>query len=283
MRTDYQTGLSDRDRAGLKEFRQFQKDEAERERLAENRGLYQKYVSDLSTQQARVPKGSRVQPLSFESFCTFLPDDEENPELRLLTATNRILECQVWRNTQSEVSGNLTDAALEMVGMDLDDRPEYSGLELHGDDPEALPAIYARFISITPTYHHDWHFDVLAAFFQRNRLCATLTNLRTAFSLLSDLAIVPEKPAPAAPARTPELNRYGVNLTADPGAPDPEVEKQRARKAYHETIVVRDPRDGKGYTAYMLDHATDADTYKRLVLGENFIPCISHVIRGDLK
>jgi hypothetical protein len=283
MRTDYQTGLSDRDRAGVREQRAWELAFNKQQRDNENRGLYQQYVSSLATQQARVPKGSRIKPLSFDAFSKFLPDDEGNPELRLLIAQNRILQSQVWQGAQRQVANILTDEELELCQFELDSRPEYSGLQLIGNDPEQVKATYKTFMNSTPGYSHDAHFDSLAGFFQRNKLSATLTNLRIAWSLLTDLAIVPPKPsAPApAPARNVELNSHGVNLNR--AAPDPALEEQRARKAYYEEIVCIDPRDGKtGFTAYMLDRA-DANTYKRLVFGENFIPCIGHVISGNLK
>jgi hypothetical protein len=91
--------------------------------------------------------------------------------------------------------------------------------------------------------------------------------------------MIVEKPLQE-PERNPELNKHGVNRNV---APNPEFEKQQAQKRYREEIVVTDPRTGKGYTQYQLDHTVSADEYKRLVFGENFIPTISTVIKPNVK
>jgi hypothetical protein len=266
-RTDFKRGLSERELAGAREFRAFQKSEAEKERLAEDRQMYERtYVSDLRTQQLRTPKSLQVQPLPFDEWRALMPHEEDSPELRGVIASHRALSNANMRTVQSRVLGVLSDEDLEGAGFYMGDRPEaYEGFGLVADDTQLLRKIYAQFIATTPDYDHELMWESLTGFFQRNRLAPTLENLRLAFKGLRELGIAPEKPAPLpAPAQNKELNSYGVNLNIAP--PSAEFERQEAQRKYRTEIVVTDPKDGKGYTQFQTDHFMDASTFQRLFL-----------------
>jgi hypothetical protein len=277
MRTDYRSGLSDRDRAGLKEFRQFQKDEAEREKLEENKNAYQQFVADLEKDNRRTPKSLRIERLSFDEWLKFMPSDEADPVLRGALTTHAALTSTLWRNAKTQLQGQLSDQNLELCGFDLSYRPEHDALELNdGGEPEAVREIFARFVATTPQYSHDVHWDSLCEFFRRNKLSVSLRHFQLAFGGLVQLAIAPEKPAPA-----PAPIRNAVNLNR--AEPDPEWLKQQEKKKYREEIVCIDPRNGEKFTQYQLDHTVSADLFKFLMFGERFIPTIASVIKTGLK
>jgi hypothetical protein len=273
MRVGYERGLSDRDRDGLREFREFQKSEAEKERQEENLAAYQTYVDDLAMEQRRVPVAYKVQPLGFKAWVALMPD-EQDPALRAAVATYTHLQNQNWRTAQKQAAGALTDEQLMGYGFDLTIRPEYTGDgELRSAQGEDGAKTHSEFMAACKNYDPAIDFDTLASFFRRNSLVASLDHLKLAWNGLTVLALVPEKPPVTAPTKA--LNSYGVSIAP----PNMEVDLERKRKKYREDIVIRDPRDGKGFTQYQIDHVVDADTYKRLVLGENAVPLISHVIK----
>lgn len=270
-----QRGLSERERASIREFKAFQVGEARREREAEDRSAYQIYLDTLASEQQRVPSAYQVQPLSFEEWRTNMPPDEQDPAVRGLVASlNAATKQHVAYYRDKAASESLSDEDLRELGFDLSKRP------IDGSDVDGvfLRQAYDSFMAVQKSeYNHDLHFDALSKFIDAYRLNPTFRNIQGAFSVLWHLGLV----QPAAPKPpNPELNEHGVNLRIEP---NPEVEREQARKRYREEVVVVDPRDGKGYTQFQLDNVVSADDFKRLTMGENFIPTIRTVIKPGLK
>jgi hypothetical protein len=268
MRIGYSRGLSDREHASAKEFRDFAAAESKKERLAEDRQMYERYVADLAREMVRVPVSLQVRPLPFDEWRALMPAGEETPELRGIIATHQANLNANWRSAKKQAQQRLSDEQLSACGfVNLDFRPEYvTQDELIGDgDMEKLREDYRKFRAGNPEYDHETHFDDMAAFFSRNKLCANFVNMRAAWSILTELALASPAPAPLpAPAQNKELNSYGVNLNIAP--PSAEFERQEAQRKYRTEIVVTDPKDGKGYTQFQTDHFMDASTFQRLFL-----------------
>jgi len=94
--------------------------------------------------------------------------------------------------------------------------------------------------------------------------------------LLTTLHIVePKPPKPVQPSP--------VQPQPQPNLADNSAEIERKRKRYREEVVVRDPRDNKGYSQYQLDHVVSADLYKFLMMGSTFVPTIRSLIDPRIK
>lgn len=279
MRIGLQRGLSVREQQSMREFREFVAAEEAKAREDEDRREYEKYVAelrpDIDEHGNRIAEGLKPTPLIFEEFQKLLPADEPNAELRGLIATNKALQQTKWREIKDDVgeavaNRELADDELNILGFDLRQRmvPPYWR---EGD-------VYQHFVDSHTQYDSVTHCAPLSEFLERNSLQPTARNLDLAFRLLLIMALIEPKPEPEEPERKhdPNVNAYGVNLAIDYSAVD-------QRKKYLTDIVVVDPRDGRGYTQYQLDHVIGADTYKRLTMGENFIPTIRAVIKPNVK
>lgn len=273
MKVGFERGLSDRELAGRRELREFQAEEARRDRETEDRAAYQSYLDTLAAEQERIPKAYQLEPVSWEEFRSNMPDESDQAVRGLVAARNVLTKQHVAHYRSKVASESLTDDDLLELGFDLSKRPA-DGSEV---DAVFLRQAYSSFQAVQKEYSHDAHFDALSRFVDTYHLAPTFRNLQGGFSVLWHLGLV--QPAAPKPAPDPSLNRHGVNLRI---APNPEVEREQARKRYREEVVIVDPRDGKGFTQYQLDNCVDADTYKRLVIGSKTLT-IADVIKPGLK
>jgi hypothetical protein len=275
LRTGNFTPLSERDHASIREFREFVRQEAEQALEIENKEQYRIYCDTLHAD--RTAPAFQLTPLSFEEFVKLMPEHETDATIRGLIATRMALSrSNVAHYRQKFLTKSLDDDLLQELGFDLTIR-RTDGTDL---DPVLLKQTYDSFRAICPEYDHDTHFTALSDCINTYSLDPNLRNLQTAFGLLWHLRVVEAKSSQSEPQRNPSLNKHGGNLRT---APDEQSEREQARKKYREEIVVTDPRDGKGWTQYMLDHVADAETYRRLVLGEHRHPKMSDVIDWRVK
>lgn len=279
MRTSRFTSLSERDWAAIRLRRAWEREEEAKQREMEDKQGYEAYLQTLAQEQARTPKAYQIAPLSFEEWRKNLPAEEADPTVRALVGTkNALTKAHVASYRQKFVNKSFSDDDLTELGFDLRVRPvDNSEIDL-----VHLRQCYDSFRSLyahaaqpgDPEYLHELHFNELSDFINTYNIDPNLHNLESAFAVLWHLHVIEPKPEPE-----PELNQYGVNLNVER---DPEQERQQKRHDYYNRIVVIDPRDGRTYTDYQLDQLS-ADEYKRLTMGEHFIPTIRTVVKPNVK
>jgi hypothetical protein len=276
LRTGHFATLSERDYASIREFREFCETEEANRLEAEDQQGYETYLQTLAQEQARTPKAYQITPLPFEEWRQNLPVGEADPKVRALVGTkNALTKAHVSYFRNKVVNQSLDDDDLLQLGFDLRQR--------HGDNSEVNPVLLRQSYDTLRALHasefdHDLHFGELSKFIDAYGLDPNLHNLESAFAMLWHLGII--QPKAAKPEPNPALNRYDDNLGVEP---DSELEHDKTRRKYREEIVVTDPRTGQGYTQYQLDHVVDADTYKRLVIGQFKTLTIRDVIKPGLK
>jgi hypothetical protein len=230
-----------------REYREFVAAEEKEQRDREDRAEYAKYEKEM--------RQNRIDLLSFEHWRSYVPEELKNatPTVRGTAATahstfQRLNSVAIDRIK----NGELTNQELEALGgFDVSDRVFSAGAL-------SIPAItmsFEQFAKREPRYVPKLHNPEISAFFGRNNLFPSDEHIRRVFNLLFDLHLLPEPPEP-------EPERPKVNLEIER---DPALEARKRREKYESEIVVTDPENGKGWTAYMLDHVADSETYRRLM------------------
>jgi hypothetical protein len=192
--------LSDRQRAEMKEYREFVKAEADKQRLSEDQEGYQQYIASLEVEQLRVPRAFRVEPLSFEEWRKFCPQNESDPVLRGAKASNLALltrACAEDQKEQDELDAEVRAGRPDPLFL----MPE-NAKKLRMDQSQAYKfeeKQVAIFIKQTPEYfpcrkNADAIRDYLIA---QGAEIANIELLRLAFKRLSALGLLEQRPAPA--------------------------------------------------------------------------------------
>ena len=238
-------------------------------RRDEDHQQYKLYVKQMTSEQ--------LDPLSFDEWQNFMPADEPSPVLRAAIASaNSNVRRNVLLMSEMAAKQPLDDETLLQYGFDLEDRILIES-EL---SPFAIKLALKAFVKKEPRWDTSLHWDAVREFMIRNKLNPTPENFSRAFCLLWNLAVIgpkPEEPQPEPQPNPESLNAHGVNLRIER---DPEMEKRLAWRGYTTEIVATDPRNGRTWTQYQLDHEADSETYRRLVFGEFVRPKVTDVIQA---
>src|SRR5437899_12368468 len=103
--------MSSRDRQSVRERLAFVQAEEEKIRLAEDHIEYEKYRKTFEDEQRRQPPAYCLDPLDFETWRSYAPEDESNSGLRGALATQRSLVSRTVQLERDVVSSG-KDAAL---------------------------------------------------------------------------------------------------------------------------------------------------------------------------
>ena len=114
MRTGNLGSLSERDWAAIKERRAFEREEREKQLLAEDQEQYRAYRKGLDLEQERVPRAYRVNHLSFEEWRSYTDPSIADPVVRGAAATNKALLLKVRQDEANEAEAE-RNAAREAV------------------------------------------------------------------------------------------------------------------------------------------------------------------------
>jgi hypothetical protein len=267
--------LSERDLAGMREFREFAKQEDEKQRLAEDQAEYAKYASIVDEEQKRVPRALKVSPIPFETWRNFTDQSVVDPVLRGAQATNAALLHKV-RSDEAAETEAANKKARDAVAAGKRDDAFTMGEQtrkLRFPNIEAASAFAKAeaqaFLESTPAYYatkKNW--ETMRSYVEAQGVTVPDRYVFSlAFTRLSELGLL--EPAPEPEPEAPPV---------DVQEPDPEEIKRQQRDRYRTAVVIIDPQTGQGYTEYQLDRLP-ADDYKRLMLGEHSTPTISDVIR----
>jgi hypothetical protein len=265
VRTGNLTSLSERDHAGRREFLAFAKQEAHKQRLAEDRAEYQKYRKVIEDEQHRVPPAHRIAPLGFEEWRKFMPEDEVDPVLRGLAATNRALVSTVSKEERDVVTAGKADPAWQTPA-------SAAGLKMSIEAAKTVVKAQAEaFLEATPAYYPTKpNWERMKSYIESQRIAIPNQDVfKQAFERLSALGLLEQRPVPETEPAVPEHEEPQL---------DPEELKRQKQQQYRTEIVITDPRTGQGYTEYQLDRLP-ADEYKRLMIGEFRTPRITDVIK----
>lgn len=252
---------SERDYLAAREFREFVREEEEKQRVNEDAEEYQKYVAQVKSEQQRLAPAERIKPLTFSKWRECIPAElrDAPPVVRggaaTATACMRTLATvAIDRLKRAE----LTDQELATLGFDPEGRMLLPEVEL---SVPVLVDIFTKFNEREPRYRKPLHYGPITDFLLRNNLILSERNVELIFNhLLGVGAIALPEPEPE-PVRPTGVNEFGVNLSM---APNPEVEKRKQWERYTTAVVCTDPETGKGYTEYMLDRV-DSENYRRLM------------------
>lgn len=267
--------LSERDWSSIREFREFDRQEREKQRLVEDKEQYQHYVKTINADQERVPPRYKISPLDFDTWRSFTDATEADPILRGQVATNRALLKRV--GEQEEQDAEKARKAIREGKPDEAFVLPASALGLNMSVQRAKEFVAAeseRFVRENPEYEQFRSAETYEAIIrylsaQTDLQIPNADCLRAAFNRLKSLGMLKETSIPELPP---------VQVEQPPDQIDPEEIKQRQREEYRTKIVITDPRTGEGLTAYQLDRVS-ADEYKRLMIGEFSTPTIVDVIR----
>jgi hypothetical protein len=91
LRTGNLGSLSERDWAAIKERRAFEREERDKQLLAEDQAEYDKYVQAIEAEQTRTPRAYRVEPISFDQWRSYADSSIADPVLRGASATHAAL------------------------------------------------------------------------------------------------------------------------------------------------------------------------------------------------
>lgn len=263
---------STRQQEARRERLEFERQFTEQARTAEDQAEYSKYVRQMQSEH--------LEPLTFEQWRGFVPADEQSPQLRGAIATaNSTVNRALVAMRDRVATQPLDDETLQEYGFDLTDRVRVEGELSQFVVRDSL----RKFVAKEPRWSTEAHLDALSAFMTRCNLYPTPLNLARAFCLLWNLGIIRPKPpnleqSQLIEPQTSGLNEHGINLTVEP---DQEVERRKAWERYTSEIVATDPRNGRTWTQYQLDHEASADEYRRLVFGELAVPKVTDVIGSN--
>jgi hypothetical protein len=229
-----------------REYREFVAAEEKETHDREDRAEYAKYENEM--------RQNRTDPLSFEQWRSYVPEELKNADA--VTRGAAASAFSTFSRLNSVVvdrirNGELTNDELQVLGFDPSDR-------VFAAEALSVPAIAAdlqQFAKSESRYLPKIHGPAISEFFGRNKLFPSNDHIRRVFCLLFDLHLLPEPPEP-------EPERPKVNLEIER---DPVLEARKRREKYEREVVVTDPENGKGWTAYMLDHVADSETYRRLM------------------
>ena len=277
MRVGSFRSLSERDLAGMREFREFAKQEDEKQRLVEDQAEYAKYASIVDEEQKRVPRALKVSPVPFETWRSFTDQSIADPVLRGAQATHAVLLHKVRTDEAAEIEA-ANKKAREAVAAGKRDDAFTMGEQtrkLRFPNIEAASAFAKAeaqaFLESTPAYYATQkNWDAMRSYVEAQGVTVPDRYVfALAFTRLSALGLL-EQPAPEPEPEAPPVEHVQE--------PDPEEIKRQQRDRYRTEIMIIDPQTGLGYTEYQLDRLP-ADEYKRLMLGEHSTPTISDVIR----
>lgn len=208
-RTGNLRSLSTRDWAAIRERREFEKQEADRQRLAEDRVEYDKYVQIVEEDQRRVPPAYRIGCLDFDTWRSYAPQQENDPVLRGTQATNAALLSRVRKHEAAELEGERNKSREAVLAGKPDPNwkipASAAGLRMSVEKAKA----YAREQSSLFVEHNPEYFpsranvDAITEYLIAqdvsipNEECFRLAWLR-----LRDLGMIEERPVPT-PEPTP--------------------------------------------------------------------------------
>ena len=114
MRTGNLGSLSERDWAAIKERRAFEREEREKQLLAEDQAEYDKYVQAIEAEQTRTPRAYRFEPIPFDQWRSNADPSITDPVVRGAAATNKALLLKVRHEEANEAEAE-RNAAREAV------------------------------------------------------------------------------------------------------------------------------------------------------------------------
>ena len=275
MKTGNLSSLSERDLIAIKERREWEKQEADRERLAEDTVGYERFVQIVRDGQRRVAPAHRIEPIPFDAWRAYADPAISDPVVRGAAATNAALLSKIRTGEAIHLEAGRKTAREAVIAGKPD--PDWkipasaASLKMSIEDATAFTKAQAEiFLKTTPAYYpckQNW--DRMRSYIEvQGIVIPNLEVFTQAFERLSDLGLLEQRPAPV-----PEP----ISKSQEP-QPDPEELRQQKRNEYLTKIAVIDPRTGEGLTEYQLDRLP-ADEYKRLVLGEFRTPRITDVIK----
>lgn len=247
---------SERDWQATREFREFVIEEEKKQLESEERAEHAKFVTELESQQRHCAPAERVEPLSFEEWRKFIPEEMKNEpaSLRGAVATANYTMSRL-KNVAVErlKSGKLTDEELQSLGADLSDK-------LFSEDQLSVPLVldlFNRFRAREPRFRKSLHYKIMTDWLLRNDLLPTDRHLLLVWNTLLGIGALslPE------PEPQPESRSTKVNLSIEP---DPAIEAQKRWEKYTTEIVVTCPDTGIQYTQYALDRVS-SELYRKLL------------------
>jgi hypothetical protein len=275
VKTGSLSSLSARDLIAIKERREWEKQEADREHLAEDTIEYEKFVRVVEEDQKRVAPALRIKPIPLEEWRAYADPAINDPVVRGAAATNAALLSKIRTEEAIHLEAVRKAAREAVIAGKLDPGwnipASAASLKMSIEDATTFVKAEAdTFVKATPAYYpckQNWermrnYIDAQGIVIPNAEVFAQ------AYERLFELGLLEQRPAPAPePISEPQVPQ-----------PDPEELRQQKRNDYLTKIVVTDPRTGEGLTEYQLDRLP-SDEYKRLVLGEFRTPRITDVIK----
>lgn len=221
MRTVIPSSLSTRDWAAIRERREFEKQEADRQLLEEDRVEYVKtYVRTVEEDQQRVPPAHRIQPIPFESWRAYADPAISDPMLRGAKATNRALLHLAGVEEQKKRDAAAEDVRAGKIDPAWKIPESAAGLKMSVDSAKAFVAAEAEaFIeAATPAYYpcaENW--DRIRSYIEAQGIAIPNRDVfRQAFERLTSLGLL-------CPAPTPEPSQGAVPEQPSDTIAEPEL------------------------------------------------------------
>ncbi len=194
-------------------------------------------------------------------------DEEERP-LREAEET--------YKQAHQQLAKTIRERILTQRDDELYVDPETKQLEMSWPDANIFNADHARqFVEANPGYFRcDANTQILGDYLSRNGVhIVSKKTLQAAYERLKTYGLITGPPPE--PISEPQPRTQPARVAKV----DPEQEKRKAWDKYTLDIVATDPGTGATYTQYQLDRCS-AETFRRLVFGERFVPKIGDVIHG---
>lgn len=207
MRTATFGTLSTRDLAAIKERREFERQEDERQRLDEDRVQYeQQYVRTVEEDQQRVAPAYRINPIPFDAWRAYADPTISDPVLRGQIATNRALLSLAEAEEQKKRDAAADDVKAGKPDPAWEIPPSAAGLSMSVDAAKSFVRSEAdAFVEHTPSYYpckHNW--NRIQNYIETQGIAIPNRDVfNQAFERLSDLGLLEQRPTPE-PTPEPE-------------------------------------------------------------------------------
>src|SRR5579864_2855368 len=206
---------SAREDMAAREYRAFMREEAEKQRLAEDRAEHEKYVAEIEREQRGCAPAEKIQPLSFEEWRKFIPAELQNAPaaVRGAAASTKSTMTRLLTVAFDRIkTGELSDDELAVLGFDPEDRVFIPEAQL---SIPMIVDIFNRFAQREPRYVRKLHYKAITDFLSRNNLVPSEKHVALAFNhLLGVSAIAAPEPEPE-PER-PESVYVNLQIESDP-------------------------------------------------------------------
>jgi hypothetical protein len=183
--------LSTRERESIRERIEFVRQEAERERLAQDEIEYQKYRKTVLDENRGLPPAYHIEVLPFAEWRQYIPEDEKDPFLRAAMATNKALVHRTAMNERESVL-NGRDPNVFIA-------PELNGARMSAEAAATFNREQARrFRENTVEYFPtQTNFEAITNYCERNGLeIINESMFRAAFERLRSFGAIQERTEP---------------------------------------------------------------------------------------